>query len=112
MAKFLRVLLLIAVAFATPFAAWAESTRAIVTLENKRFQNAQLEFDPDFITADVKLVFNDFPGQIGQTITYAASSSKAQVQTAVRDLTNGLLDVIEPGNTLNNAQIILDGLSD
>ncbi len=89
------------------------TTRAIVTLSSKRFENADFQPDPNFITADVSLVFNGSnTGTIGQTITYGVALTKAQVQTAVRTLTNALLDQFEPGNTLNNNQIILDGLSD
>lgn len=91
----------------------ATSTRALVTMTNKRFMNAAFEPDPDFITADISIQFNGSnTGTIGQTITYAVTLSKAQVQTAVRTFINARLNEFEPGNTLNNAQIILDGLSD
>ncbi len=89
------------------------TTRALVTLSNKRFENSAFQPDPNFITADVSLVFNGSnTGTLGQTITYDVALTKSQVQTAVRTLVNDLLDQFEPGNTLNNSRIILDGLSD
>ena len=91
----------------------AVTTRALVTMNNKRFENAAFEPDPDFITADIDIQFNGSgAGHIGQTITYDVTLTKTQVQNEVRDFVNALLDQFEPGNSLTNARIILDGLSD
>jgi hypothetical protein len=114
MAKFLRVLVIIAVAFATPFVAWAETTYASANMTNRRWQDATGQYSDAFITADVEISFNGSPSYAPfvTTVTHAAGASKGQVQTAVRLVVNEWLAIEEPGNTLNNAHILLGGLSD
>lgn len=98
---------------ATTLALPDETTYANVEMQNRRFEDALGQPHPDFITADLDIVFNgDLSGNVTTGVTYAAGASKAQVQTAVRNKVNEVLAQSEPGNTLNNARIILGGLSD
>lgn len=90
-----------------------ETTYANVEMRNRRFEDVNGQPHPDFITADLEIVFNgNLSGTIGVTVTHAVSATKAQVQTAVRNVVNEWLGYSEPGNTLNNNRIILGGLSD
>lgn len=89
------------------------TTYAIVTMTEKRFENANGEPDPDFVTATLQVVFNgSLSGSLTGSVTHAVGASKSQVQAAVRLRVNEFLSTYEPGNTLNNAHIILGGLSD
>ncbi len=89
------------------------TTYAIVNMTERRFENAQGEADPNFITATLQIAFNgSLSGSIQVNVTHPVSATKTQVQTAVRLVVNEWLASYEPGNSLNNAHIILGGLSD
>ncbi len=84
------------------------TTRALVTLKNERFQNADFEPDPDFVTVDISVKFNGgVSGSPGQTVTYPVTPDGSALHSAVRSRVNQLLSQTEPGNSLSDADIML-----
>lgn len=87
-----------------------QSTAAIVTLTNPRFENSAGVEDAGFVTMDMQMLFNGAVGELGDKATFARNASSAEKQAAVRNRLNAILRTYEIGVTLNNANIQIVGM--
>lgn len=86
------------------------TTGAIVTCSNPRFEDANGFPHPNFVTITINVVFNGFAEELGDNVTYARGVIQATKQAAVRAKVNQQIGIAEPGVTLSNANIEIDGL--
>lgn len=86
------------------------TTGAIVTCSNPRFEDADGLPNPNIVAIDINVVFNGFSETVGDKVTYTRGVIQATKQAAVRTKVNQLVKIVEPGVTLSNANIEIDGL--
>lgn len=87
-----------------------QSTAAIVTLTNPRFENSAGIEDAGYVTMDMTMKFNGVTDELGDKATFDRNASSAEKQAAVRNRLNAILRTYEIGVTLNNANIQIVGL--
>lgn len=86
------------------------STAAIVTCSAPRFENAASVPDANFVSMDIAVLFNGVTGEITDKVTFGRNATSTEKQAAVRLRLNAVLESVEIGVTLNNANIQISGL--
>jgi hypothetical protein len=74
-----------------------------------RFANAADVENANFITMVMDVKFNGITGELGDNVTFARNATTAVKNAAIRAKINQLVGSVEPGVSLNNANIQIVG---
>lgn len=86
------------------------TTAAIVQCSSWTFADLNGVPESETIGTDILIKFNGFAGETGSRIVVARNATLAQKQAAIRLRVNSLLNDLEPGNSLTNANIQIENI--
>lgn len=86
------------------------TTAATAECYNPRFENTAGQPDGELITMSMNLRFNGVTNELGDAVTFSRNATSNEKQAAVRTRINQLMNDLEPGVVLSNANIQISGL--